>query len=208
MCFQVAMFVVPELQYGGKYHNLCAALWTVIPTFRCMNNYSPCKFRFSNMSMICFQVAMFVVPELQYGGKYHNLCAALWTVIPTFRCMNSALNFFVYYTMGSRQVEVFDSLMIYDIFHQLNEILQVAKHEINMIDFRYDHIIGLFKKKYLYFSIISMKSLFLHLHKIIEGLYFNCSLSVSLFVCQSVYNIEENGITCFTFLTFIDLELH
>ena len=52
--------------------------------------------------MLLVQLAMFLVPELRYGGLYHNLTAVVWSVISVFRCVNSSLNFFIYYRMGSR----------------------------------------------------------------------------------------------------------
>ena len=52
--------------------------------------------------MLLVQITMFLVPELKYGGRYHNLMSVLWSVISVFRCFNSSLNFFVYCKMGSR----------------------------------------------------------------------------------------------------------
>ena len=52
--------------------------------------------------MLLVQLAMFLVPELRYGGLYHNLTTVVWSIIPVFRCVNSSLNFFIYYRMGSR----------------------------------------------------------------------------------------------------------
>ncbi|XP_070180293.1 galanin receptor 2a-like [Littorina saxatilis] len=52
--------------------------------------------------MLLVQVAMFLVPELKFGGRYHNMTSVLWSVISVFRCANSSFNFFVYHHLGSR----------------------------------------------------------------------------------------------------------
>ncbi|XP_076442730.1 galanin receptor 2a-like [Babylonia areolata] len=51
---------------------------------------------------LVFQVTIFLVPELMNAGRYRNLRDVFWNVIMMFRCVNSSLNFFVYYYMGSR----------------------------------------------------------------------------------------------------------
>ncbi|KAL8589842.1 hypothetical protein ACOMHN_020845 [Nucella lapillus] len=43
--------------------------------------------------MLIVQVTMFLVPELRYGGRFHNLMTILWSIISVFRCVNSSLNF-------------------------------------------------------------------------------------------------------------------
>ncbi|KAL8589839.1 hypothetical protein ACOMHN_020842 [Nucella lapillus] len=48
------------------------------------------------------QMSIFFVKELTAGGKYHILWTLSWSLISLFRCINCSLNFFVYYSMGSR----------------------------------------------------------------------------------------------------------
>ncbi|KAL8589823.1 hypothetical protein ACOMHN_020826 [Nucella lapillus] len=52
--------------------------------------------------ILIVQMAIFYVHKLESGGRYHNLRTLLWNVIDLLRCVNSSLNFFVYYRMGSR----------------------------------------------------------------------------------------------------------
>jgi hypothetical protein len=40
--------------------------------------------------------------DLNYNGRYANLTSVLWQCINTFRCLNSSMNFFIYFKMGSR----------------------------------------------------------------------------------------------------------
>ncbi|KAK7505614.1 hypothetical protein BaRGS_00002885 [Batillaria attramentaria] len=48
------------------------------------------------------QLATFMVPDLNKLGRYHNLMIILWAGVTFFRVLNSSLNFFVYYYMGSK----------------------------------------------------------------------------------------------------------
>ena len=48
------------------------------------------------------QLATFLVSELRYNGRYHNLVVVLWALVSLCKVLNSSLNFFVYYAMGSR----------------------------------------------------------------------------------------------------------
>ncbi|KAL8576480.1 hypothetical protein ACOMHN_049046 [Nucella lapillus] len=48
------------------------------------------------------QLFLFFEPELREGPKYENLRNTLWELVSVFRSVNSALNFFVYFRMGSR----------------------------------------------------------------------------------------------------------
>ncbi|XP_076441500.1 uncharacterized protein LOC143280656 [Babylonia areolata] len=52
--------------------------------------------------ILLVQIATFLVPDLNYDGRYHNLTSVLWQCINSFRCLNSALNFFIYLRMGSK----------------------------------------------------------------------------------------------------------
>ncbi|XP_025077857.1 putative G-protein coupled receptor F59B2.13 [Pomacea canaliculata] len=49
-----------------------------------------------------FQVATILVPDLSYSGRYYNLTSALWNLVSFFRVVNSSVNFFVYFKMGSK----------------------------------------------------------------------------------------------------------
>ena len=48
------------------------------------------------------QLASFVWKELRQKGRHHNLFSALWSFVFLCKAINSSLNFFVYYAMGSR----------------------------------------------------------------------------------------------------------
>ncbi|KAL8603528.1 hypothetical protein ACOMHN_052757 [Nucella lapillus] len=52
--------------------------------------------------ILLVQMATFLVKDLNYDGRYHNLTSVLWQCINTFRCLNSSLNFFIYFYMGSK----------------------------------------------------------------------------------------------------------
>ncbi|XP_076442682.1 uncharacterized protein LOC143281363 [Babylonia areolata] len=52
--------------------------------------------------ILIVQMTAFAMPELRPGGRYSNLRNVLWKSINVFRCINSSLNFFVYYRMGAR----------------------------------------------------------------------------------------------------------
>lgn len=51
---------------------------------------------------VMVQIAIFLVKDLSYDGKYANMTSVLWTAISFLRMINSSLNFFVYLKMGSR----------------------------------------------------------------------------------------------------------
>ncbi|XP_076442683.1 uncharacterized protein LOC143281364 [Babylonia areolata] len=61
--------------------------------------------------ILMVQLSIFIVPDLSSGNKYHNLWSCLWKFIDVFRCLNSSLNFFVYYNMGSRFRQILKRLL-------------------------------------------------------------------------------------------------
>ena len=48
------------------------------------------------------QLASFVWKELRQKGRHHNLFSVLWALAFLCKAINSSLNLFVYYAMGSR----------------------------------------------------------------------------------------------------------
>ena len=61
--------------------------------------------------ILMVQIATFLVKDLNYDGRYHNLTSVLWQCINTFRCLNSSLNFFIYFRMGSKFRETLRELV-------------------------------------------------------------------------------------------------
>ena len=61
--------------------------------------------------ILMVQIATFLVKDLNYDGRYHNLTSVLWQSINAFRCLNSSLNFFIYFHMGSKFRETLRELL-------------------------------------------------------------------------------------------------
>ena len=54
-----------------------------------------------------FRFVWLFMPEMNIGSRYHNFdLSGLW-ILETFTYVNSSLNIFVYYTIGSRYRETF-----------------------------------------------------------------------------------------------------
>ena len=69
------------------------------------------------------QLASFVWKEIRPNGRYHNLFTTLWTLALICKVLNSSMNFFVYYAMGSR---------FRDTLHELLECCTYKKSSSEM----------------------------------------------------------------------------
>lgn len=62
----------------------------------------------SVLFMICLtphvvgQVTTFILPELNFSGKYYNINMFMWSLISLFRVVCSSVNVCVYYALGSK----------------------------------------------------------------------------------------------------------
>lgn len=56
---------------------------------------------------LLFRLVSFTVPDLNLGGRYHNLFLTMTSLVVTLNYLYSSLNFFIYYNMGSRFKEIF-----------------------------------------------------------------------------------------------------
>ena len=47
-------------------------------------------------------LAMLMFPDMKIGGEQHNLFLVVFELVDVFSYLNSTVNFFVFYAMGSR----------------------------------------------------------------------------------------------------------
>ena len=66
------------------------------------------------------ELASFVWQEIRPNGRHHNLYSALWALALLWKVLNSSMNFFVYYAMGSRFRDALRELLVCCAYKKLS----------------------------------------------------------------------------------------